>query len=140
MLPNSDTYDLEDEIEEEFEEKAIPDKTYRLNFEKNTIEGMLDGDEAKKQAIQKILLTESEEYPMYSYGYGSMFNDLRGEDIVYARSELKDRITEAILNDDRFEAVTFTEDKIEKKKIILSFEVLCSDGSEFVMEGVEVDV
>ena len=55
---------------------------------------------------------------MYSYGYGSMFNDLRGEDIVYARSELKDRITEAILNDDRFEAVTFTEDKIEKKKII----------------------
>ena len=140
MLPNSDTYDLEDEIEEEFKEKTIPDRTYKLNFEKKTIEGMLDGDEAKKQAIQKILLTESEEYPMYSYGYGAMFNDLLGEDIIYARSELKDRITEAILNDDRFEAVTFTEDRIENKKIILSFEVMCSDGSEFTMEGVEIDV
>lgn len=140
MLPNSDTYDLDDELDEEFEEEVIPNKTFKLNFEKKIIEGVVDGDEAKKQAIQKILITESEEYPIYGFGYGIMVNDLIGEDMIYVRSELKDRIVEAILYDDRFEAVEFTDEVVEKRKIILSFTVICSDGNEIEMEGVEIDV
>lgn len=140
MLPNSDTYDLDDELDEEFEEEVIPNKTFKLNFEKKIIEGFIDGDEAKKQAIQKILITESEEYPIYEFGYGIMLNDLIGEDMIYVRSEIKDRIVEAILNDDRFEAVEFTDEVVEKRKIILSFTVICSDGDEIEMEGVEIDV
>ena len=69
-----------------------------------------------------------------------MYNDLIGEDMVYVRSELKDRIVEAILYDDRFEAVEFTDEVVEKRKIILSFTVICSDGNEIEMEGVEIDV
>lgn len=140
MLPNSDTYDLDDELDEEFEEEVIPNKTFKLNFEKKIIEGVIDGDEAKKQAIQKILITESEEYPIYGFSYGIMLNDLIGEDMIYVRSEIKDRIVEAILNDDRFEAVEFTDEVVEKRKIILSFTVICSDGDEIEMEGVEIDV
>lgn len=140
MLPNSETYDLDDELDEEFEEEVIPNKTFKLNFEKKIIEGVIDGDEAKKQAIQKILITESEEYPIYSYGYGIMANDLIGEDMIYVRSELKDRIEAAILNDDRFESVEFTDEVVEKRKITLSFTVICSDGEVIEMEGVEIDV
>ena len=140
MLPNSDTYDLDDELDEEFEEEVIPNKTFKLNFEKKIIARVIDGEEAKKQAIQKILITESEEYPIYGFGYGLMYNDLIGEDMVYVRSELKDRIVEAILYDDRFKAVEFTDEVVEKRKIILSFTVICSDGNEIEMEGVEIDV
>lgn len=140
MLPNSEAYDLEDEIDEDFEEEIIPNKTYKLNFEKKTIEGIIDGDEAKKQAIQKILLTESETYAIYDFGYGVMLNDLIGEDMIYVRSELKDRIQEAILYDDRFESVEFTDEVVEKRKITLSFTVTCTDGNEIEMEGVEIDV
>lgn len=140
MLPNSDTYDLDDEIDEDFEEETIPNKTYRINFEKKTIEGIIDGDEAKKQAIQKILLTESETWPIYGFGYGLMKDDLIGEDMIYVRSELKDRIQEAILYDDRFESVEFTDEVVEKRKITLSLTVTCTDGDEIEMEGVEIDV
>ena len=140
MLPNSDTYDLDDELDEEFEEEVIPNKTFKLNFEKKIIEGVIDGDEAKKQAIQKILITESEEYPIYGFEYGIMVNDLIGEDMIYVRSELKDRVEAAILNDDRFESVEFTDEVVEKRKITLSFTVICSDGEVIEMVGVEIDV
>lgn len=140
MLPNSDSYDLEDEVDEEFEEEILPNKTYRLNFEKKTIEGFVDGEEAKKQSIHKILLTESEDYPIYGFTYGGMFNDLIGEDMVYVQSEIKDRIEEAILNDDRYKSVEFDDINVEKRKIILSITVICADDEIITMEGVEVDV
>ena len=69
-----------------------------------------------------------------------MANDLIGEDMIYVRSELKDRIEAAILNDDRFESVEFTDEVVEKRKITLSFTVICSDGEVIEMEGVEIDV
>lgn len=140
MLPNTDAIEEDDLLDEDMEEEVIPDRTYKLNFDTKTIAGMVDGDDAKKQCINKQILTEQEDYPIYGLLYGTMLDDLIGEDITYAQCEAKSRIEEAILNDDRFESVEFTEQTIDKNKLILAITVTTSEGDEIDMEGVEVDV
>ncbi|MCI8363388.1 MAG: DUF2634 domain-containing protein [Eubacterium sp.] len=139
MLPNIDNYE-EDEFQDGLVEKIIPDKTYHLNFKTMTIAGLIDDREAKEQAVNKILMTESEVYPIYDAGYGRIFDDLIGKPLSYALSEAKDRIEESVLQDDRFVSVSFFDQKVEKRKLTLSFIISCTDGEEFKVEGVEVDV
>lgn len=76
-------------------------KTYRMNLGGDTIAGTADGKEAMKQAIFKILSTERYEYIIYSDRYGAELSDLFGESIDYVKSEIKRRITEALLADSR---------------------------------------
>ena len=139
MLPDIDNYE-EDEFQEDLAEKVIPDKTYHLNFRTMTISGFIDDREAKGQAVNKILMTESETYPVYDAGYGRMFDDLVGKPMSYALSEAKDRIKESVIQDDRFASVSFIDQKIKKRKITLSLFITCTDGDEVKIEGVEVDV
>lgn len=80
-------------------------KTYRMNLGGDTIAGTADGKEAMKQAIFKILSTERYEYIIYSDRYGAELSDLFGESIDYVKSEIKRRITEALLADSRIKSV-----------------------------------
>lgn len=139
MLPDTENYE-EEQTQEDLVEESIPDKTYRLDFDTMTIGGFIDDEDAKRQAIQKVLLTESEVDPIYDPSYGRMFDDLIGEPMSYAVSEAKDRIQDAILQDDRFSEVLFTEQMAGKRKVMLSMRVICADGSEIEIEGVSVDV
>lgn len=139
MLPDTENYE-EDEIQEDLTEETVPDKTYRLNFDTLTIGGMVDDEEAKCQAVQKILLTEAEEAPVYDPGYGRIYEDLIGKPMTFALSEVKMRIEDAVLQDERFDSVVFTSWEIRKRAIVLSMTVTCSDGSEIEMEGVEISV
>lgn len=74
-------------------------KSYKLSSEK--IEGFVDGVDALKQSIYKILSTERYEYPIYSFSYGIAWKNLIGEDAPYVRAEMKRMIQEALLKDDR---------------------------------------
>lgn len=65
------------------------------------IEGFVDGLEALKQAIYKVLSTERYEYPIYSFSYGVAWKDLIGEEEPYVRAEMKRMIQETLLRDDR---------------------------------------
>ena len=121
-------------------EEVIPDKTDRIDFDNRFIAGMIDGEDAKKQAIQKLAMTEQEEHIIYGLIYGAMLEDLVGEDMLFAQCEIKARLEEAILNDYRFECVEFTEEEVQKKKLIFSLLVTTTEGEEIEMEGVEVDV
>ena len=56
-----------DEVEEDAEQET---RTYRIDFENGCISGMIDGLEAVKQAITKILLTERYKNLAYSDDYG----------------------------------------------------------------------
>ena len=80
-------------------------KTYRMNLGGDTIAGTADGKEAMKQAIFKTLSTERYEYIIYSDRYGAELSDLFGESIDYVKSEIKRRITEALLADSRIKSV-----------------------------------
>lgn len=139
MLPDTENYE-EEENRDELTQLIVPDKTYLLDVKKGRIGKFIDHEEAKEQAILKILLTEAETAPIYDAGYGRRFEDLYGTSLNYALSEAKDRIEEAILQDDRFDSVDFTEQAIQDRTISLSFTVFCSDGEKIQMEGVDVNV
>lgn len=133
MIPESE---LElDEFDVDFEEDEEPNLTYRLDYENKTIVGTIDDEEALAQAMNKILLTETETYLIYSYGYGREFDNLHGASITKAISELPERIEEAILKDERFTSVSVTEIKAtDKQSVHVAVSATATTGEEIELE------
>lgn len=82
---------------------TLPSKTYRLDFKNGRCTGTIDGIEAIKQAIYKILMTDRFENLIYSDDFG--FENPIGKDQVFIKAELPRRIKEAILQDERITSV-----------------------------------
>lgn len=104
-----------------------PSLTYKIDFKKNKMVGTTDGLEAVKQAVFLILLTERDYSKIYQ-DYGIKIADLIGQDFSFAISELKKRITEALLEDDRITVVenfTFTD---SKDGLLVEFDVITIYG------------
>lgn len=124
MIPESGVY-----AEAEIEIVQMPSLTYRLDFRTNRIMGRVDGIEAVKQAIFKILNTERYEYLIYSWNYGVELNELIGEDLEVAYAELSARISEALLQDERILSVeAFSFEKIDKQTLQVNFHVETVEG------------
>lgn len=87
------------DIELTAEEAVETSRTYKIIG--NRIQGFADGIEALKQAVYKVLSTERYEYPIYSFNYGVEIESLLGKDPVYVQVELKRRIRECLLKDNR---------------------------------------
>lgn len=98
MLPDYNTIYQRD--------NTIPSKTYYINRNTNRISGYIDDKDAIVQAIYLILSTERYESVIYNWYYGTEFDSLVGKDRDFVKSELKRRIAEAILEDDRILDVT----------------------------------
>lgn len=115
---------------ENFEIKKQPTHTYKMNINDKFICGYTDNLKAMEQVIYKILMTERYQYVMYSYNYGIELIDLYNEPVSYVCPELKRRISEALLWDDRIESVTdFKFDILKKGTIHVSFTVHTIFGS-----------
>ncbi len=140
MIPEVD-YDLEDEVEDDYEEEVYPNRTYQLNVKNNRISGMCDDHTALEQAVYKILNTELGEDVIYEDDYGLEKQDLFGEDLVYIESEIQVRIQEAVLSDERFSKVDDFNIESRGGKMLVSFVVYTAEGEEIaVEEGVELNV
>ena len=98
-----------------------PSLTYALDIENNRIRGRVDNMEAVKQAIYLILSTERYDYLIYSWNYGVELNELIGQPKSLVLPELKRRITEALLQDDRITKVDGFEFVSGRGKIQISF-------------------
>ena len=98
MLPDYNTIYQQD--------NTMPSKTYSINRNTNRISGYIDDKDAIVQAIYLILSTERYESVIYNWYYGTEFDSLVGKDRDFVKSELKRRIAEAILEDDRILDVT----------------------------------
>lgn len=123
MIPESfiSDVDLEEEIE--------PNKTYKMNFKDNIVEGFVDDMDAVRQAIYKVLGTERYAYPIYSWDYGMELSDLYGEDTRYVCAELEDRIKEALTQDERItDVIDFTFNTEEKGIVRVAFTVETTEG------------
>lgn len=83
-----------------------PNKTYKMNINEEVIISHTDDLKAIEQAICKILNTERYQYVIYSWNYGIELADLFGQPLPYVYPELKRRITEALLADDRIKNVS----------------------------------
>lgn len=89
----------------EIEVVTRPSADYRMELGGNHISGVCDGLEAVRQTVFCILNTERYQYPVYSWNYGIELRDLYGKPMDYIMSELPRRITEALTQDDRINAV-----------------------------------
>ena len=106
------------------EVEARPSKTYKLHIEEDITKGNCNEQEAMKQAIYKILNTERYKYIIYSWNYGIELDDLFGEPITYVIPELRRRIEEALLQDDRITEVDgFDYKQSNKRELHVSFTV-----------------
>lgn len=101
---------------------TYPSNTYKLN-ENNRIYNYIDGLDAIRQAVYKILNTSRYAYLIYSWNYGFEVIDLIGEPYNYVILELKNRITEALMQDDRIIKVKNFSFKKDFDKVICTFEV-----------------
>lgn len=79
--------------------ERLPAWTFRLDGD--VVRGMTDGHEAVKQAVRLILHTERYRYVIYSFAYGVELQDLAGSRDSFLFPEVKRRVTEALLVDDR---------------------------------------
>ena len=100
-----------------------PNKTYCMNLDNNIIRDFTDGVDAIKQAIFKIVNTERFKYAIYSWDYGIETLDLYGANTSYAMSEIKRRISEALLCDKRIQSVDDFEFDVKNKVITCKFTV-----------------
>lgn len=113
MIPSTTGF-----LEQDFEIAEQPTNTYKMNLEANRVRGYVDGQEAMKQAIFKVLQTERYQYIMYSWNYGIETYDLYGEPVSWVCPELERRISEALLWDSRITSVDNFEFNISKKGVI----------------------
>lgn len=93
------------------------------------VSGFIDDIEAVIQAIYLILNTERYKFVIYSWDYGVELVDLFGKQIPYVIVELPDRITDALMMDDRIEGVTNFEFESKGNKLATTFTVITNVGN-----------
>lgn len=86
-------------------EKQQPSKTWKIDFDKNKITALIDNLEAVKQMVHIALTTEYRYSDIYT-DFGLKTADIIGQDFFFIVSELKRRIRETLLKDDRISDVT----------------------------------
>ena len=116
-----------------------PSRTYKLDFERKRIGGMIDNEQAIMQMVMKILYTERYAYVIYSSQYGVELDRMIGQDYDFIVSDLERTITEALTADDRVIDITdFKTEKIGIDKMEVSFRVNTIDGSTNIDTGVNI--
>lgn len=108
-------------------EKRFSAKTYEIKD--NRVVGFCEGIDALKQTIYFILNTERYDYLIYSNNYGSELRGTIGLDKDIGESELKRRIAEALIDDDRINSVDDFEFKYEKDSVLIKFTVFSIYGN-----------
>lgn len=136
---------MDEGLEADFDIVTGPSLTYMMHVDANDgrdsrFLGKTDGTEAIGQAVLKILNTERYTYEIYTWDYGVELQDLYGQPMPYVLSELEDRITEALVADDRIESVEdFNAERTGKRTVYCSFTVITTEG-DAIETGKEVQV
>ena len=107
-----------EELERGITFAAQPSNTFRLNREKSFLAGKTEGLEAVRQAVYLMLNVERYDYFIYSWNYGVELSDLFGLPTSYVCAVLPERIREALLQDDRIDAVDCF--SFEKKRGVIA--------------------
>ena len=110
-----------------FELEEQPSYTHKLDIEGQRVAGMTDKREALRHA-----------YPIYSRNYGSELVDLIGQPMDYAMSEMKRRITDALMQDDRITGVDDWTFETGRKSVLARFTVYTIYGELEATKEVEI--
>lgn len=113
MIPTTNTL-----LNTTLQVKVQPSKNYRMYISQEVVNGYCDETHAMKQVIYKILNTERYQYLIYSWNYGIELQDLFGKPVNYVCPEIERRITEALVQDNRIEAVDDFLFDISKRHVV----------------------
>ena len=122
----------------EFVEDEQPGFTHKLDMDHKKVSGMTDERDALFQAIYLILNVERYAYPIYSRNYGSELVDLIGQPKDFAMSEIKRRITEALVQDDRITGVDGWTFDTGKRTVTAHFTVSTIYGELEITKEVDI--
>ena len=116
------------ELLQELEEERIPSKTYHI--EGTRIIGHVDGLDAVRQAVEKVMLTERFLYNIYTAVYGIELDRFVGAEIDYIRADLERTILDALTADDRISGISnFKMELKNKNSLVNTFRVNTAVGS-----------
>lgn len=116
-----------------------PGYTHRLDTEKSVVAGFVDGKEAYRQAVYKLLNTERYDHVIYSTDYGVELRALIGMPIYYVVPEIERRVTEAVMQDDRTVSVSgFTFDTTKRGVVSVTFTATSIYGDVEIEKDVEM--
>lgn len=136
MLPVRDT---RNDINENITVEESLTRTYKMELFGDRINGKTDGQEAMKQAIYKILNTERYSYSIYSWNYGIELKDLFGKPKNFCKSELKRRIKEALIQDERILDVNaFSFEDKKRRELAVTFTANTIYGDVNITKGVQI--
>ena len=92
-------FDIEDlEVEQQ------TTRTYKMDMERKRIVGMVDGEDALRQAIWKMLSTERFKHQIYSDNYGSEIMDRAMDTELteeFLECDIPELVKDALMIDDR---------------------------------------
>lgn len=113
-----------------------PSLTYRLNDDTRRIVGKVDGIEAIKIAISKMMTTERYSRVIYSGQYGIELEKMIGKDYDYIKATLEKTVLDALMIDDRIIGIeNFNVNQSSLDKMEASFIVKTIFGEiDFVTE------
>ncbi len=101
----------------------MPSLSYRFDLDTQHVRGVTDSLDAMKQAVYLTVGTERFQYPIYSWNYGVELAGLIGRPISYCLPEIKRRITEALVQDDRITGTDNWAFEVRRGKVLASFTV-----------------
>lgn len=133
MIPSFNFID-ENNLNTEFK-----DLTYRIDFLNNRVIGKIDGLEAVKQSILKILQTERYANIIYSNNYGSEIERFIGKDIDFIKADLERTIADALKSDERIIGISnFNILSFENSELLFEFQVNTTLGQLLMNGGVNI--
>lgn len=106
-------------------------RTYSFDFDTGAVGGIINGEDAMRQAIRKAVATARWRFLIYNGDYGCEIDDIVTEDP--SDSEIERVITEALLADDRISDVNSFEISRDGDIVYVSFYVVTVEGA-FEME------
>ena len=113
-----------------------PSRTWHLNRTTGRIDGICDGRDAVKQAVEIILLTERYRWQIYQPTSGMQWDGLIGQDTGYVAAELQRRLQDALLADDRVTGLKDYSYKTDGRSMSVTFTVTTVYGE--IETGTEV--
>ena len=93
------------EVISDYEDEMMSSKTYRLDPETKRITGYIDGVEAIRQYVYKVLSTERASFSIYGtddgINYGVELERFIGKSFSFIKSDIERTITDALMQDER---------------------------------------
>jgi len=120
---------------EQLEEVTQPSYTYKLDRNTRRVSGMVDGQDAVKQAVFKILQTVRYRHEIYSFDYGHELESLIGTNPLFVEAEVRRMLDEALLQDERIRKIADLKVEVTGDAITAVFTVVTDTGAfEFTRE------